>query len=79
MALELPPELEQRVTALAQANQQEPAALLAEFVERCLEDVALEREIAEGDAAIERGEGIPHDEAMRWLAGQIEQVAPRSR
>jgi len=41
------------------------------------DDAAFEAAIAAGDAAIARGEGIPHEEAMRILTERLERIAPR--
>lgn len=80
MALQVPPELEQRVTAIANATQREPQAVLADLLGAALEDdEALRLEVAAGDAEIERGEGIDHREAMRRLDSRLEQLGPRPR
>lgn len=80
MALQVPPELEQRVTALANATQREPQAVLAELLAAALEDdEALRLQIHDGLAALDRGEGIPHDEAMLRLRDTIERHGPRTQ
>ena len=80
MALQVPPELEHRVTALANATQRDPQAVLTELLRAALEeDEALRLEVAAGDAEIERGEGIDHGEAMRRLDSRLERLGPRSQ
>jgi len=73
MAIALPPELEQRVIALAQATGRDPAQVLADLVADALDDAELERDIAISDAEFERGEGIPHElvvQEMRAIIGR---------
>jgi len=69
MALIVPPELAQRVAALAQKTARDPQELLAVLLDDALRDdddfIAFARQRwAEGDAAVERGEffeGSPRD------------------
>jgi predicted transcriptional regulator len=80
MALQLPPELEQRVTELARATQREPDVVLAELVTDALDDdeeESLRLQVTESLAQIERGEGIPHEDAMRELRTRLERLGPR--
>jgi predicted transcriptional regulator len=68
MALQLPPELEQRVEDLAQATGREPASVLAELVDTALtDDAALRAEVQAGIAELDRGEGITHEQAMERM------------
>jgi len=75
MALQLPPDLEQRVTELAHAIQREPAAVLAELVAAALDDddtAALAREVAISDDEFARGEGVSHERVVRELDEMLE-------
>jgi predicted transcriptional regulator len=72
MALQLPPELEQRVIELARATGRDPNDVYAELVADALDDA--ERgdsgegaAIELGDAEVARGEVVEHGEAMRRL------------
>lgn len=61
MALIVPPELEQRVTALAQRMSRDPQDVLADLLDEALADdddfIAFgQKRWAEGDAAVARGE-----------------------
>jgi len=74
MALQLPPELEQRVTALAHATRREPSAVLAELVADALDDdeeEALRLRIAESRAQVARGEGVEHRAAMQQIRSRL--------
>jgi predicted transcriptional regulator len=80
MAIQLPTELEERVTALATATRRDPSAVLAELVADALDDddeEALRLRIAQSRAQIARGEGIDHDEAMSRLDTRLAQLGPR--
>jgi len=73
MAMQVPPELEKRVTALAVATQRDPQSLLAELLDTALDDnEALRLEVHEGLAELERGEGIEHGAAMLRLRTALE-------
>jgi predicted transcriptional regulator len=62
--LQLPPELERRITALAAQTHREPQSVLTDLVEAGLdEDEALRLEVRAGLDELDRGEGIDHDEA----------------
>lgn len=77
MALQLPPELEQRVTRIAQEAAREPAEVLAEIVAAWLDeedDPELAQAIAAGDAEIERGEGIPHEQVIQDMQAIIDRA-----
>jgi predicted transcriptional regulator len=85
MALQLSPELEQRVTELAHAIQRDPAVVLAELVADALDDdeeETLRLHVAESLAQIkrrERREGIPDEDAMRELRARLERLGLRPR
>ena len=76
MALVVPPEIEQRVTALAQKTSRDPQELLADLLDEALaEDDAFidfaRQRWADGDAAVARGEyfeGTPSDIMARIRA-----------
>jgi predicted transcriptional regulator len=74
IALTLPPELEQRITALVRETSREPADVLAELVNDALEDDAPFRStVREGIAQLHRGEVVPHEQVMdelRTILGQ---------
>jgi predicted DNA-binding protein len=76
MALIVPPELEQRVTALAQKTSRDPQELLTDLLDEALAEdddfIAFARQRwADGDAAVARGEyfeGTPGDIMARIRA-----------
>jgi hypothetical protein len=76
MALMVPPELEQRVTALAARASRDPQELLTDLLDDALADdddfIAFARQRwADGDAAVARGEyfeGAPSDIMARIRA-----------
>lgn len=80
MALLLPPELEQRVTALAQRTSRKPEDVLAELVDDALEDDAAFRgTVREGLAQLDRGETVPHEQVMGELQAILGQYSTRSQ
>jgi predicted transcriptional regulator len=74
MPLIVPPELEQRVTALAQEASRDPQEMLADLLNEALgDDAAFRTAVREGVAQLDRGEGIPHEQVMadlREILGQ---------
>lgn len=78
MALILPPELEQRVTALAREVAREPEDVLADLVDEALDDDAAFRStVRAGIAQLDRGESVPHDQVMADLRAILKQHSPR--
>jgi predicted transcriptional regulator len=70
VALTLPPELEQRVTALARETSRKPEDVLTELVEVALaDDAAFGSTVREGLAQLDRGETVPHDDVMVGVRG----------
>jgi predicted transcriptional regulator len=68
MALQLSPELEQRVTALAHARRRDPQAVLRELVDAAEEeDAAFGAAVDQGITQLEAGHGISHEQAMERL------------
>jgi len=68
MPLIVPPELEQRVTALAQETSRDPQAVLADLLDEALgDDAAFRTAVREGLAQLDRGEAIPHEKVMADL------------
>jgi predicted transcriptional regulator len=64
----VPPELEQRVAALARETSRDPQDVLTDLLDEALDDDAVFRAaVREGAAQLDRGEGIPHDQVMADL------------
>ena len=79
MALNIPPELERRVAALAAARHREPQAVLTEILGAALdEDADFRAEVRAGIAELDAGKSVPHDEAMGRLRAVIDRHGPRS-
>ena len=80
MPLNVPPELEQRVAALAAETRREPQAVLTELLGAALdEDADFRAEVRAGIAELDAGKTVPHDEAMGRLRAVIERHGPRSQ
>jgi predicted transcriptional regulator len=80
MPINLPPELETRVTALAAAMHREPETVLAELVGTALEeDADFRSEVRAGIAELDAGKSVPHDEAMARLSATIERHGARQQ
>ena len=80
MALRLPPDLEERVTALALEVSRDPGDMLADLVHEALEDDAAFRStVRAGLAELDRGEAVPHEAVMADLRAILAQHAPRPR
>ena len=78
MALTLPPELEQRVTALAREVAREPEDVLADLVDEALDDDAAFRStVRAGIAQLDRGEAVPHEQVMADLRAILSQYSSR--
>lgn len=64
----VPPELEQRVTALAQQTARDPQDVLADLLDEALgDDAAFRSTVREGIAQLDRGEAVPHEQVMADL------------
>jgi predicted transcriptional regulator len=80
MPLNVPPELEERVAALAAETHRDPQAVLAELLGAALdEDAAFRAEVRAGLAELDAGKSVTHDEAMGRLRAAIERHGPRSQ
>ena len=65
MAVRLPPEPEERVTALAHETSRDPGDVLADLVHDALEDDAAFRStVRAGLAELDRSEAVPHEAVM---------------
>jgi predicted transcriptional regulator len=82
MALQLPPELEQRVTRIAHESARNPADVLADIVSSALEldsDEELWAAVADSDAEFARGEGIPHEQVVQEMQAIIDHARTHRR
>jgi len=71
------PDLVQRIAERVRATERDPADVLDEVLRAGFDALEEEAAIALGDAELERGEGIPHEDVMRELARVLEQLGPR--
>ena len=80
MPINLPPDLENRVAALAATMHRKPEAVLAELVGAALEGEAEFRdEVRAGIAELDAGKSVPHEEAMARLRATIERHGARQQ
>lgn len=76
MALQLPPELEQRVTQIARESARTPADVLADLVSAALE-LGSDQELwaaGESGTELERANGIPHERVVQEMRAIIDRA-----
>jgi predicted transcriptional regulator len=79
MPLQLPPDLERRISQLATATHREPLAVLTDLVDAALdEDAAFRCEVRAGLDELDRGDVVDHEEAKRRLRAAIERHGART-
>ncbi|MFN3837417.1 MAG: CopG family ribbon-helix-helix protein [Brevundimonas sp.] len=79
MTIALDEAVKAKLDAVALAEGRQPGDLLVEAAERIAdEEAALQAAIAEGEASLAAGKGIPHEEVVARLLARRERWADRA-